>query len=194
MPNCGQIHFLYPLAFRSNCVFLEWKQNSQSKNFAKELSVEVSDWPSGAWFSFWIIALPLSVPREDLHSPLAGRATWVIFQMMAPPPHHPDTDATLEPWHFPGAECSVVIYYSFPVREATTELQKKTCSSLWSENRGICGSNFCFELFLLGKFTCLALCSVFSQREREAINSICCEDKWDNAGKGTWHNAYWLLT
>jgi len=37
----------------------------------------------------------------------------------------PDSSAALEPWHFTNAQCSVVIYYSFPVRKAKTELQRE---------------------------------------------------------------------
>lgn len=44
----------------------------------------------------------------------------------------PDTDAALGPWHSTGAECSVVIYYSFAIREAKPELQTKKTPALVS--------------------------------------------------------------
>lgn len=113
--------------------------------------------------------------------------------MMAPPPPTPPphTDAVLEPWHFADAECSVVIYYSFPVREAKTELQKKkkpapvsgvrTERHLWLKLllRAVCP----WQIYLLG-----LLPSILSKAG--AVNSLSCEHKGDNAGKGTGHSAY----
>ena len=143
------------LAARSNSVLLERKQNSQSKNF---VSVEVSDWPSGV-LVFILNCCSSSLSPQWGPSFSFGRGSHKSnFPDDGTPPFlpAPDTDAPLEPWHFAGAACSVVIYYSFPVREAETASEKNVLHSLeWGQ---------CSQRRVLGKFTCLALCSVFSPK------------------------------
>lgn len=150
-----------PLAFRSHSVLLEWKQNSQSKNFAREPSVQVSDWPPGGLVFILNHCSSSLSPQWGPSSSFGRGAAWVISQMMTSPP--PDTDATLEPWHFTSTECSVVIYYSFTVREAKTELHKnpapvsgvKTERHLWLTLllQAVCP----WQIYLLSPLLCILL-------------------------------------
>lgn len=80
-------NFLHPFSFQ----FCSSRTEAElpSKNCRGSSQWRLQTGSLGAWFSFWIIALPPSGPREDLHPPLAGGATGVIFQMMAPPNPQP---------------------------------------------------------------------------------------------------------
>lgn len=158
MPNCGQTHLTSTtLAFQSDSVLLQggwktlvWKlcRRTISRDFRlalwglgfhSESSFFLSWSPGGLSFSFGRRSCKSNFPADGIS---------------------PDTNATLEPWHFTSAECSLVIYYSFSVREAKTA-SEKTCSSLWSANREPSVSQTSApSCVTLGKFICCALCSV----------------------------------
>jgi hypothetical protein len=84
----------------------------------------------------------------------------------------PDANTALEPWHFTGAECSLVIYYSFPVREAETELQEKSLlPALSCQQSGICAQTFALGCVTLGRFICCALCFVILSQKKELLTA-----------------------
>lgn len=171
MPNCGQTHLTSTtLAFQSDSVLLQGGK-PLSENFARELWVEISDWPSGG--SVFILNHRSSSlgPQRGPSFSFGRRCCKSNFPADG---ISPDTNATLEPWHFTSAECSLVIYYSFPVREAKTASEKNLLQSLECQQRAICVSDFCSKLCDLGQvcLLCPLLCGLVSNRELLIVSVV----------------------